>query len=363
MKIHVFNPEHDLALAFNKDQFTPPHAARELRFRLGFLPALWADESDVVLVDDADFAQRACRKLHRRMAGVSFQEDVDLRSFLEHYGSSDVECSVWGWDLPVRKRLIKSGVNENVLPSHDQIQSIKVLSGRQTAVRLLAQLTDGHETVGQSVVCSSLLDIFQFISHWKHVVLKAPWSCSGRGIKYVNGTLSNSQLGWCKRVLEQQGSVIAELYYNKVLDFGMEFQAHADGTVSYKGLSVFQTRNGAYMGNLLAREDDKMQMLDRYFQRNILHDVREKLICCLSAYARGIYTGPLGVDMMVVPQEKGHGYLLHPCVEVNWRRTMGHVALSLTPAPLEPKQVMRVSNDTSDVLRLTVMEHEMINLK
>jgi hypothetical protein len=46
----------------------------------------------------------------------------------------------------------------------------------------------------------------------------------------------------------------------------------------------------------------------------------------------GNYRGPFGVDMMIVMKsgERGENCLLHPCVEINLRRTMGHVALALT---------------------------------
>ena len=42
------------------------------------------------------------------------------------------------------------------------------------------------------------------------------------------------------------------------------------------------------------------------------------------------YAGAFGIDMMVVRRDDGDGFLLHPCVEINLRRTMGHVAISLT---------------------------------
>ena len=42
MKLHIFNPEHDLALAANLSNFTAPHAGRQLRADLGFIPAIWA---------------------------------------------------------------------------------------------------------------------------------------------------------------------------------------------------------------------------------------------------------------------------------------------------------------------------------
>lgn len=42
MKLHVFNPEHDIALAHDDQYFTAPKVARMLREGCGFLPALWA---------------------------------------------------------------------------------------------------------------------------------------------------------------------------------------------------------------------------------------------------------------------------------------------------------------------------------
>ena len=49
--LHIFNPEHDIALASNMERFTAPHAGRQLRGDLGYLPAFWAEEGDVVIVD------------------------------------------------------------------------------------------------------------------------------------------------------------------------------------------------------------------------------------------------------------------------------------------------------------------------
>ena len=63
MTIRIFNPEHDIALASNMERFTAPHAGRQLRSDLCYLPALWSDEGDVVIVDDIDFAESAYRKL------------------------------------------------------------------------------------------------------------------------------------------------------------------------------------------------------------------------------------------------------------------------------------------------------------
>ena len=62
------------------------------------------------------------------------------------------------------------------------------------------------------------------------------------------------------------------------------------------------------------------------------------------------YTGPFGVDMMVVAGEKG--FLLHPCVEINLRRTMGHAALALTPVEDGLRYVMRIEVTNDYKLRI-----------
>ena len=56
MKLLVFNPEHDLALAANLSNFTAPHAGRQLRTDLGYIPAIWAAADDRVLVENVEDA-------------------------------------------------------------------------------------------------------------------------------------------------------------------------------------------------------------------------------------------------------------------------------------------------------------------
>ena len=51
MKLHIFNPEHDIALAADLERFTAPHAGRQMRASLGFIPAFWAEDGDMVLVE------------------------------------------------------------------------------------------------------------------------------------------------------------------------------------------------------------------------------------------------------------------------------------------------------------------------
>jgi len=164
-------------------------------------------------------------------------------------------------------------------------------------------------------------------------VLKAPWSSSGRGLRFVNTPDNIALQGWLHNLLQQQGSVMVEPYYRKVKDFGVEFESDGAGSVRVLGLSLFHTSNGAYTGNILATEEEKSESLTRYIPTELLHFVEEKICQCLGPCLAGKYRGPFGIDMMVVAREDGDGFLLHPCVEINLRRTMGHVAIALAQLP------------------------------
>ena len=79
-----------------------------------------------------------------------------------------------------------------------------------------------------------------------------------------------------------------------------------------------------------------------------------------SQQLKDVYDGPFGVDMMVVAKSDGDCFLLNPCVEVNLRRTMGHVALSLTPTRMQPIRVMRVVHQTRYILRSSPFKEDII---
>ena len=327
--------------------FTPPHAARQLRFDLGFLPALWAEDDDLVLVDDIE---QACRGF-QLFAGYSVRRR-GLRPSLPRFvterqlGQSDIGgVQVWGWDAPLRNRLLRAGVESSLLPSFDELFEVSMLSHRRTSMLLLRSLHDcvGSGIVGESFECRTLAEVIQAMSGPS--VLKAPWSSSGRGVRFVQRDMRLQTLGWLQHVIERQGSIMVEPLYDRVCDFGMEFLSDGQGHVDYLGLSLFHTANGAYTGNLLATETSKRLQLGRLVSPRLLMDVRQSLCRLTGDMFRSRYSGPFGIDMMVVRQEGSTAAgqcLLHPCVELNLRRTMGHVALALMPDDDDVTQVMRI---------------------
>lgn len=323
MTLHLFNPEHDLALAANLSNFTAPHAGRQLRADIGYIPALWATEGDRVLVESVEDAERRFLLLaHRPFHGFIEKEQIRKEPI--------TGVSVWGWDLAIRAFLKRQGVEERLMPNEEQMATIRELSSRRYAIMLLSQLREPG-TVGEAVMVSTTAEVERQLDVYGHIVVKAPWSSSGRGVRFMAGTISSHDAGWVRNVIDRQGAVMVEPYYHKVRDFGMEFESDGEGRVTYLGLSLFQTSGGAYTGNILAGEDEKQEMISRYIPIDLLNTIQEKICAWTGALFEGKYQGPFGVDMMVVTRDDEEGFLLQPCVEINLRRTMGHVALSLTP--------------------------------
>lgn len=338
MKLHIFNPEHDIALGANDVHFTAPHAGRKLRCDLGFLPALWADDGDCVLVEDISRAQKCVRYYSKYAAKVLFVTPDVIRNLQ----FSSVEP--WGWDLSIYGELLRNGVGESSLPSMEQLSRIRDISNRRWASMSLLPELQTKGTVGKAFFVQSAAYVKELLDIRGSIVLKSPWSSSGRGVRYVEAKDWNEKLeGWVNNEVKRQHGIEVEPKYNKVRDFGMEFLSGADG-VSYTGLSIFRTEKGFYTGNILAQESAKREMISKYISLDLLESVKEKICNLLTIALRNVYRGPLGVDMMIVAGgESGRELLLHPCVELNLRRTMGHVALALSPSDKEPQRLMRIT--------------------
>ena len=356
MKLHIFNPEHDLALASNLRQFTAPHAGRQLRSDLSFIPALWADEGDLVLVDDIDNARDKVRHLGGDLVDkVEFITKVQLAHFIKTEFLDSVHP--WGWDLSLKGELEHIGIPEIALPCEAILNKVRALSSRQWATE--------HLQSGVRFV-QSVAEVKSLVREWGKAVIKAPWSSSGRGVRFVSADEFREGSGypsferWVGNIIYRQGGVTVEPYYNKVMDFGMEFEM-VDGKVLYRGLSLFDTIKNAYSGNVLCPEDKKVEMMARYVSPERLLQIRQHVIDVMEPALKGIYSGPFGVDMMIYAKEQNlpasdgassdvqDDFGVNECIEVNLRRTMGHVAIDLADylqkSFSELNQLMRVEFD------------------
>lgn len=338
MKLHIFNPEHEIALAMNKDCFTPSHNVVKMRRELAFMPVLWADDGDMVLVEDIEYAYKAADKLapyiYKDVRFVGFnrmrsiiREKIQRRHF-------DLMPAPWGWDKTVLHLFKSLGWPAERLPSEEFIDQVREISHRRTAKQFLEHVASDFV----AFEITTINELLQLIEKYGEVVLKAPWSCSGRGIRFVTKeNCAPSLLRWIDNVINQQGSLMVEPKYDKLRDFAMEFEA-VGGVVRFCGFSIFDTCYTAYSSSLITTEEHKREILEQY----IFPSQIDETVSCLEDYLASIipdgYEGGIGVDMMIV--KNGAGFLLHPCVEINFRRTMGHVALNFHSDDITPDRNM-----------------------
>lgn len=325
MKLFVFNPENDLALANNQWNFIAPASARKMRLDLEMLPVWWMSETDWVWVTRYP--------VHQPLDLLSLND-----RFLLHPDTCPVDrIEPWGWSPLIKSQLQRGGVDDSLLPDEELLRTLREFSGRKFAVCVLQELRSAAAVharwsdalCGRSYYCTSTEQIDALFRQYERTILKAPWSGSGKGLRLGQPQLQPPLTGWCTRLFREQGGVVVEPLYNKVCDFACEFRSDGQGHVCYEGLSLFTTTHqGAYSGNVVAPETEKENILAQWLDLRLLDWVCCELSRILSDSLGNVYCGPLGVDMMVCRSDDGR-FLLHPCVEINLRMTMGMVALEL----------------------------------
>lgn len=311
--LYLFNPENDMALASASPYYMAPANIKKMAADLAALPAWYApEESGVLLADERqkEWMEKECR----------FPLPMAWETMLSPYY---IKVYPWGWNPSLLRRLAEAGVSSETMLSEERMRRVRLLSSRETAVELLPCLRVEH-TVGESFVLDSLEKLKSFLKKDAELLLKSPWSGSGKGLQKVRGELEPSVHGWVKRIIASQGNIIVEPFYQKEMDFAMEFRASRED-VTFVGYSLFETDvRGIYKENRLLSDKAIEGRLASYVPLEVLHEVRDLCRKKLNRILGGDYEGYLGVDMMIC--RDGDAYKLHPCVEINLRMNMGVVS-------------------------------------
>ncbi len=361
--MYIFNPEHDLCLANGDIHYVPPQSA--LQFGI------------------------ECAGLTRFMQGLDTLADSDnifypscIPTDFKHIN----KIVPWGWNSVLCNRLLKEGFPHELLPAQEQLQAIKELSHRQTAL-------DAHSFVCQRlnigstltpadyrIAAKTLAEVEDFLQRHRNIVLKAPLSGSGKGIRFVADVLSQSDAGWCRNLIQKHGCVIVEQRFAPVLECAMLFEcingqrcnsASQDGiedikknnaSVIFRGYSLFYASNGMYSGNILASNEyiekeivkslsgnssntENKDEAENPELANILGKVKNALMEYLQKNVAPRYSGFVGVDQFVYKTyDSKSGYadindcrnrvncnklFFNPVVEINLRMTMGLLARNI----------------------------------
>ena len=283
-QIYIFNPEHDLCIANGDENFVPPRSA------MGFA-----------------------------------KQNIDLSECLKRPNKQRRQIIPWGWNHSLKKRLINEGADPATLPSEEELQFIRTHSRREFALDVHSRLScKDSQVIGPDyrIVTTSISKIEEFISSHGSAVLKSPLSGSGKGIRFVREKLSESDEGWCRRLLEKQGSVIVEQRFEIIKECAMLFECHHEG-IDFIGYSLFESRNGAYSKNILASNEEIENIIAEYIPLDTLIAIRENLTALLADTLVGHYEGFLGVDQIICQPASP---IFIPVSEINLRMTMGLIA-------------------------------------
>jgi hypothetical protein len=316
--MYLFNPDNDLALANFSANYTPPAAAAKMAEELALLPVWYARGASVIAEgeENLSFLQNIKNILPVASSLIPYS---DIRLHPQHV------VVPWGWNPSLRKRLLSHGVAEEILPTPEDLKRLRHNSGRQHAVRMLRELQALEPAFcGESHYFTALEEFLAYLSSFPgDKLLKMPLSGSGKGLIRILGAITDKQADWCRRVIREQGGVVAEPILNKVEDFAMEFYLDR-GVSRFTGYSMFRSAgSGAYLGNELLSDRRIEEKLSAYIPVVLLEWLRQTLSEKLATLFP-LYTGYAGVDMMIC--DTGEGYSVQPCVEINMRMTMGMVA-------------------------------------
>ena len=338
MELYLFNPETDLALATDGASYTASEKVRKMALDLAALPVWYAPSGSAILVPDESCAQF--------ITSISFKLGKNIFLVREkkfpHEGITKVHP--WGWNRALRNKLLRMGLGSDILPSEKTLENWRRLSSRTTATDMMRLFKDVAYCGGESVNLYSVEDCQSYATSVPSgVVFKSPWSSSGKGLSWCRTDFLERHRRWCSHVLMEQGAVIAQPIMERIYDFAMEFHGDEDGHWRFVGYSLFKTNaQGAYEGNLLLTDTEIENHLSSFIPRSALWRIRDIYLKVLQKID---YQGYMGIDMMVCKNLDGD-YLIHPCVEMNWRMNMGVLSHQLTELFVDKqvKATFRVEN-------------------
>lgn len=298
-RLLVFNPEHDYALACGNVNYTAPTSTKNLASSLELLPLIWSKKDDAILLSD------------NSVYYISGKVRLD-------------SVEPWGWDQALVARLRKIGIDSNLLPEENSLTTLRRLSHRRISVQC-------NEFLGSSPLPKEFITVeeaLEFERRHSGCYFKLPWSSGGRGIVNTK-ELSHIQIEeWVRGAIKKQGSVMGEIGIDRVLDFASLWKVNS-GKVEFEGLSVSASDGrGKYKGNIYGSQIKIEAFIKRKvpsFSQDLLFRQAKFIEIAIAKN----YTGKLGIDMIGDRDGK-----VHPCSEINLRRTMGHVAMDY--ARLEP---------------------------
>ncbi|MBN1987178.1 MAG: hypothetical protein JW761_12790 [Prolixibacteraceae bacterium] len=338
--IYFFNPTCEYAVANGTASWQPNRILQKMESDLAMLPLYFADSQDLILVE--------------RLPSKKFVEQFDKMGYTlpqfvlkkEILNTVTVPKTTfnkllpWGWSPAAHKTLarLKSGCSEEFLtspvahwkPEHRNLYSkgfaLTILK------ELLCTAPSGIFITEDLLpeICTTKEQFERLILRWEKLMVKAPWSSSGRGLQPITKTPVHEKV-WEKLmgIVNDQGFAIVEPLLEKAADLAFQFELQK-GKISYLGISNFTAdQKGRYQGNFLNGLPDCFSEETKSIINKVPEIILPPLIKILeNSQLAQLYEGNFGVDTLIFRDEKKQ-LKINPCLEINVRQNMGLLSLQL----------------------------------
>lgn len=338
--LYFFNPTCEYAVGNGSPNWQPNQLLQRMEADLDILPMFFASPNDFVLVEKlpSNNHSETLSELGITLPGFILKNDALNKVGIQNQEWNSLKP--WGWS-PVAHRFLQVFKNScsaefqnspvfNWKPEYRDLYSKKF--SLEILTRLLREFPNENfipETL-KARVCTRKEDFEQLISIWEKLMVKAPWSSSGRGLQPITKTPVHHKV-WEKLmgIISEQGFAMTEPLLDKKLDIAFQFKAEK-GKISFVGISNFTAdAKGQYIGNNLNGLPDNLDSKLKEFAQFVPQIVLEPLIKILetSKIAQS-YEGFFGVDALIYA-DKNNRLKINPCLEINLRYNMGLLSIQL----------------------------------
>lgn len=349
--IYLFNPTCEYAVANGNASWQPNRLLQKMESDLAVLPLYLAQPGDYVLIDVAPSEEFLSRL---KELNVHLPEFITKKVALQRERFLKIpkgKLLPWGWS-PAAHRLLaplKTSCSTAFLASPVSIwkPEYRELYSKKFAWEIRKEISnqiDPKIMISPELhpeICTTQSEIEYLLSRWQKLMIKAPWSSSGRGLQPITKIPVHPKV-WEKLLgmVQEQGYVMVEPFLDKTLDMALQFELNK-GKATYLGISRFAAdKKGQYQGNFLNGFPHSANIEVKTFARSLPEKIVAPLVSAIEkSKLASWYEGFFGVDLLVFRNEDNQ-LKVNPCLEINVRQNMGLLSLQLEKLLIPEKKGM-----------------------
>jgi hypothetical protein len=339
--VYIFHPACEMAVANGTLSFQPNKRIQQFASDLQTLPVYLMNSRDFLLVEPNHVP--LARDFFKEW--IPAEQIISLNDLTQKADKETVRLNAlrpWGWSPVLHKQLeplkpylsskFRNGTDGKWLPDY------KPFFSRLYALTLLKELVNIFpksyfiSPEQFAVACKTVDHVKALLWQWNKIVMKAPFSASGRGIQVVSADQWRPfHEQWGGGIIKRQGLLMVEPYFNGKIDIAFQYHVSDSGKIGYLGVTFFKTdARGQYIGNYLglAHDSDRLKKMVGFSEQQLVGVAEHILLLLEKSGVSQFHRGYLGVDALVY-EDKNKLKRLYPVMEINLRSTMGTLAMAL----------------------------------